>query len=82
MARGFIDRPAATTATGATADAAATSTAASAATPPADLAPADRAGAIEVDPSLRMTAAAPVGEAAARVSIAPKPVTLRAGNDR
>jgi hypothetical protein len=55
-------RPVATTAaTRATADPAATGTAASGTTPAADPASADRAGAIEVDPPLRMAAGAAAG---------------------
>jgi hypothetical protein len=53
--------------TGATADPVAVATAASGA-PAGGPAPIDRVGATEVDPSVRMTAAAAVGEAAARVS--------------
>ena len=53
------------------ADVAATGTVASGTIPAADLAAANRADVTEVDPSLRMTAAAAVGEVAARVSTAP-----------
>jgi hypothetical protein len=54
-----LQRPA-TTATRAAADPAATGTAASGTTPAADPAPADNAGAIEVDPTHRVTPAAAV----------------------